>query len=310
MERNNDKEGLILTLGSDGLVGSRFVELSKYRSNLKTPKSIELDILNRDEIAAVVRSFAFKAIVNFAAFTDVNAAEAQRGDKNGACWKVNVDGARNLAEIVASCKGSVHLIHISTDMVFSGSKDDKGPYAEKHPVEDDLEKVTWYGYTKGQSEKVIRDILGDKATIIRIMYPVRAKFDKKLDYLRKPLRLYDEKKLYPLICDQTISISFIDELSAVIDKVIDLNLFATLHVSSCDTTTPYDIVSYMLKRVRSAEEVVSPITFRDFIKSIGAPPYRYPQFGGLSVSESENLLGMKFSTCKQVVDRLIEQGLG
>jgi hypothetical protein len=54
-------------------------------------------------------------------------------------------------------------------------------------------------------------------SILRIIYPVRTKFEIKLDFLRKPLALFDEGKLYPLFADQKISVSFIDEIVEILE---------------------------------------------------------------------------------------------
>jgi len=301
---------LILVTGSEGLVGSRFVEITKFKDRLHTPKIIELDILNKSELAAVLRSFDVSTIINFAAFTDVNNAEEQRGDKNGTCWKVNVEGVRNISEVGALYKNKIHLIHISTDMVFAGDKRDRGPYSENHMPEEDLDRVTWYGYTKGRGEHVVKDILGDRATILRIIYPIRSHFDGKLDYLRKPLKLFDEGRLYPMFSDQQVSVSFIDEVVTAIDLIVEKKICGVFHASSRDTSTPKDLLDYLLERVRGEKNAVKPIKVNEFLKNVNLPEYRYPRYGGLKVEATEKALGIRFSSCKEVIEKLIAQGIG
>lgn len=300
----------ILVIGSEGLVGSRFVEISAHRSDFHAPKLVEFDFTNKSEVKAVLASYNFRAVINFAAFTDVNAAENERGNREGNCWQINVEGPRNLSEAIKSLDKKTLLIHISTDMVFSGDKKDKGPYEEKHEPEKNLERVTWYGYTKGEGEKVIREILGADAAIVRIIYPVRAKFDAKPDYLRKPLSLYDQGKLYPMFSDQQISIAFIDEIGLALDKIVKDRVSGTFHVSSRDTTYPYELVSYMLEKTRGIKNAVVGSKLDGFLKNTKSASYRYPKYGGLKVEETEKSLGLKFSTWKEIVDKLVAQGLG
>src|SRR3989337_3158858 len=114
-------KNLILVVGSEGMVGSRFVEISQRKNCLHLPKQIELDITNKSEIKAMLASYNFSAVVNFAAYTDVAGAESQRGDKKADCWQINVEGVRNLSESIKPYKEKIHFIHISTDMVFPGS---------------------------------------------------------------------------------------------------------------------------------------------------------------------------------------------
>lgn len=301
---------LILVTGSEGLVGSRFVEVSELKTSLHYPRQVELDITNPSEIKAVLSSYDFRAVVHFAAYTDVSEAEKQRADKKGDCWVVNVEGTRNLVEAVAPHEEKIHFVHISTDMVFPGSADDPGPYSEDHPAEKDPAKLTWYGYTKAEAERVVKRLLGDSATILRVIYPVRANFPDKLDYLRKPLRLYDAGGLYPLFSDQNISISFIDEVCKTIDKIIGLGARGVFHASSSNTATPFELISYMLEKTRGAKNVVKPINLAKFIKKTNASLLRYPQFGGLRVDATQDKLDIKFSTWREIVDKLVAQGLG
>lgn len=301
---------LVLVTGSEGLVGSRFLELSKFKANLNAPKQVELDITNTSELKALLASYDFGAVINFAAYTDVAKAEEERNGKDGLCWQINVEGVRKLAEAVAPYSKKVHFIQISTDMVFPGSKDFKGPYKESQKPQDDLSKLTWYGYTKLQAEKTVSEILGDKATILRLIYPVRAKFDGKLDYLRKPLSLFDEGKLYPVFSDQQISISFIDEISEALDLIIEKESYGIFHASSRDTTTPLELISYLLKTTRGKNDTISNTKVEDFLKSNKLPYYRYPKYGGLKIDETEKTLGINFRTWKEIIDTLITQGLG
>ncbi|KKR30458.1 hypothetical protein A2715_04490 [Candidatus Woesebacteria bacterium RIFCSPHIGHO2_01_FULL_39_32] len=303
-------KGLILVTGSEGLVGSRFVELSELKDSLHLPKEVELDITDKSELKAVFRSFDFRAVVHFAAFTDVAKAEEERGDKYGDCWQVNVEGTRNLVEAVKPHKARIHFIQISTDMVFSGSTWDPGAYKEDHSPEKDSNKVSWYGFTKAEAERIVQSTLGASATVLRIIYPVRAKFDKKLDYIRKPLQLYDEGKLYPMFTDQQISISFVDEVSLALDKIIIEGYRGIFHAASRDTTTPHKLLSFCLEKTRGIKNAVKPTTLKEFLQKTEASAQRYPKFGGLRVEETEQKLGMRFSTWKQIVEKLVNQGLG
>lgn len=298
----------VLVIGSEGLIGSRFVELYPQKDSLHTPRYIDFDIANPSHIKALMKSFNFSAIVNFAAFTDVDAAEAQRGNKKEDCWMVNVVGIKNLVSAIDPKK--TFYIHISTDCVFSGSSSDPGPYPESYPPETNSLKLTWYGFTKKEGEGEVKKALGDSAAIVRINYPVRSKFDQKLDYLRKPLALFDEGKLYPLFTDQQISISFIDEVCQAIEKIIDKKTFGIFHVSSRDTSTPFELFSYMLFKIRGVKNDIEGITLDEFIEKTGASSARYPKYGGLKVEETEKKLGIKFLTWREIVDRLVEQGLG
>lgn len=283
------------------MAGSRFLELLPKDLIPLTPEVDELDITNKSSVNSFFESEKPDITLHFAAFTDVGGAESQRGNKNGPCWKINVEGSKNLAEV---CKkyGS-HMIHISTDYCFSGSSEDPGPYSEDHPIEVDTKKLTWYGFTKAEAEREITKILGSNFSIVRLIYPVRGKFDAKLDYIRKPLSLFDQGKLYPLFTDQQVSITYIDEACQAINKIIEGKIYGVFHASTFDTTTPYELISYVIEKTRGVKDVVKKSSLNNFLKTVDNPT-RYPKYGGLKVEKTEKVLDMKFSSWREVVDKL------
>jgi dTDP-4-dehydrorhamnose reductase len=300
------KEKILLT-GSSGLVGSRFVELYPDKRLLLTPDEKEFDITDKKKIEDYLSKNEITAIINFAAFTDVGGAEAQRNDKLGSCWGINVKGVRNLVNAVNSRK--IHFIQISTDSVFSGSKADSGPYSENHPIERDGKKLTWYGFTKAEGERIAFEKLRDKTTILRLIYPVRAKFEGKLDYLRKPMKLFKEGKLYPMFTDQQVSITFIDEACLALNKIIQGGISGFYHASSHDTTTPFEITSYLIEKTKGIKNGVKPASLDNFLKTVNNPT-RYPKYGGLKVEYTQKILKIHFSSWREIVDTLIKQGIG
>ena len=288
------------------MVGSRFLELLPKNLIPLTPEVDKLDITDKSSVDSFFESEKPEITLHFAAFTDVGGGESQRGDKNGSCWKINVEGSKNLAE--ACKKYASYLIHISTDYCFSGSSDDPGPYSEDHQIERNEKKLTWYGFTKAEAEREVTKILGKDFSIVRLIYPVRGKFEAKLDYIRKPLSLFDQGKLYPLFRDQQVSITFIDEACQAINKIIEGKIYGIFHASTPDTTTPYELISYVVEKTRGVKGAVKPSSLDDFLKTVDNL-VRYPKFGGLGVKETEKRLGIKFSSWRKVIDTIIGQGI-
>jgi len=301
-------EKRILVTGADGLVGSRFLELSKNRDYLHFPNQLEVDLTNLSSVHDIFRRYEFRAVINFAAFTDVTAAEKQRGDRNGDCYQVNFKGVNNLLEAIEPISQKTHFIQISTDMVFPGSRLMKGPYEEVETPNLPSDQLTWYGFTKAEAERKLTEVMTGRATILRLIYPVRARFPAKLDYLRKSLKLYDEGKLYPVFTDQTVSISYIDEVVKTLDTIIDSGAYGIFHAGSNDTVTPFELTSYLLEKARGAMNVVKPASLDEFLKDPANSPVRYPKYGGLSIRRTQADLGVRFSSWRQIVDRLVKQG--
>lgn len=293
----------LLVTGSTGLVGSRFVELYKNKEELLTPSIEELDIVSEESVKKYLDINKPVTIINFAAHTNLNEAETQRNDKEASCYKINVVGVEN---IINTLFETTRFIQISSDQVFTGTSDNAGPYDEGSIPEKDSNKIGWYAFTKAEAERKVIEKLGDNATILRLIYPFRSKYDSKLDFLRKPLNLYDQGKLYPMFSDQQISVTFIDDVCKTIEKIIDLNKRGIFHASSCDTGSPFEIVSYMLEKTRGVKDVVVASSLDEFLKTVDNP-VRYPKFGGLKVEKTENELGIKFGSWKEMVDNFVSQ---
>lgn len=295
----------VLVTGATGLVGSKFIELYKDKYEFITPEYPQFNLTDKEGVAKIVKEANPEAIVNFAAYTNVSEAEKQRGDAAGDCYKINVEGTKNLIDATpANC----HFIQISTDMIFPGSKADPGPYEEDHPSEYSESELTWYGYTKNLGEKLVKEKFGKDATILRLIYPVSVKYDLKLDYLRKPLSLYDEGKLYPMFTDQQVSISFVDEIAMALYKIIEGNHKGIFHASSIDTSNPFDLVTYLIEKARGVKDAVKPASIDEFLKTADNP-VRYPKFGGLKVENTEKILGINYSSWKGIVDKLASRAV-
>ncbi|KKT83465.1 MAG: dTDP-4-dehydrorhamnose reductase [Microgenomates group bacterium GW2011_GWC1_44_9] len=289
----------VLVTGSQGLVGSRFVEMS-HQFDFVTPELPEFDMTDEKAVKELVDKENPDWIVNFAAFTDVNASEQQAGDEAGTAWKVNVEGTQNLV----SAFRSKNFIHISTDMVFPGDIGQPGPYEETDIPPETNEKLTWYGWTKNRAEKIVKENGG---TILRIIYPVRASFDRKTDYLRGPLKRFAEGKIYPLFMDQQVSIAYVDEIAETLQKIIETDSHGVFHCSS-DTTTPYELITYAIEQLGHDSSIIKACSVHDFLKT-QTNPNRYPIYGGLKTKRTEEVLDIHFSSWQTIIENLIGQGL-
>lgn len=297
----------ILITGATGLIGSHIKEylLQQNIGEILAPTSQELDITSHDSIDSYFVANNPEIIIHCAAYTDVNGGELQRNDTNGSAWIINVEGTEHIAQAAQTNKAE--FIHISTDMVFCGRKDDPGPYPENHPIETDSAKVSWYGWTKAEAERVIGKYFPQSA-IVRISNPARAKFENKLDYVRKIISAYDQRKPIKLFNDQHLTLTYVDEVSEAIYEIIQKKSHGIFHVSSSNVFTPYELAVYLLDKVRGATDVVQASSIEQFLAQPGNNA-RYLQFGGLDVQTTEETLEMQFRTWQEIIDSLIDQGI-
>lgn len=291
----------VLVTGSSGLVGSHFVENYNGVFKILSPKREELDITNQKSVENFFKLHKPHAVIHFAAFTDVSKAEQQRNNKKASCWIINVEGTSNLFRIAS--RNKIYFVHISTDVVFSGRKDNPGPYPEDFPTEEDPNLLSWYGWTKRKAEQIIKNRLENSA-ILRIANPVRARYNNKLDYVRKILKQFDENKLYPMFDDQYLTLTYIDEITKALTVLLEKRLSGIYHVSSVDLFTPYQLASFLIAKARGKRGVVKSISIEKFLK---AKPSRYPQYGGLKVENTQKQLNLKLNRWKETITSIVKQ---
>lgn len=294
----------ILVTGGNGLVGSHFVENylpdSQHNNIILSPDKNDLDITDQKSVENFLKFNKPDAIIHFAAFTDVPAAENQRGNKNGPCWIVNVRGTANLIKAI---NYQTFFVYISTDVVFPGSKDNPGPYEEDYPPENNEKLLSWYGWTKREAEILVSKNLKNWA-ILRISNPSRAKYNRKLDYVRKILALYDTGKLYPMFDDQYLTLTYIDEVTESLRILLQKRLSGFFHVSSNNIFSPFKLANLLIEKTRNVKGAVKPISIESFLKN---NPARYPKYGGLRVEKTQKKLNLKFMSWEEIIESLAKQ---
>jgi len=124
----------LMVSGASGMLGHDVMRAGRRAGHeLAGLAHGELDVTDGEAVDRAVARVRPEAIVNCAAWTDVDGAETHRRQAHA----VNADGAGNLARAAASA--GVPLVHVSTDYVFSGEAplDARGlprPYLESDPT--------------------------------------------------------------------------------------------------------------------------------------------------------------------------------
>jgi dTDP-4-dehydrorhamnose reductase len=109
----------ILITGANGMVARAAVEYCRSIGDETVALTRqELDIADREAVLKTFEREKFEAVLNCAAYTDVDGAEANI-DK---CYAANAEGVENLA--LASKQIGCAFVTISTDYVFDGAKRD------------------------------------------------------------------------------------------------------------------------------------------------------------------------------------------
>jgi dTDP-4-dehydrorhamnose reductase len=173
----------------------------------------EFDVTEASAVMSFVEEHSPSAIINCAAYTAVDQAEANRD----LAFRVNRDGAENLAN-AAQAAGS-HFVHVSTDYVFDGRKD--GPYTE----EDEPCPLGVYGASKLAGEEAVQAV-GVRHCIIRTawLYGIHGK-----SFPRTILELARAGRPLRVVTDQVGSPTYTVHLATALISAAASALQGTYH---------------------------------------------------------------------------------
>jgi dTDP-4-dehydrorhamnose reductase len=125
-------------------MGSALIPLLKGAGwTIEAPSSSSVNILEPGTLQQFLEAFKPGVVLHLAAYTDVAKAEQQKD----LCWKVNVEGTRNVAR--AANQVGARMVHISSDYVFDG---ERGNYLET----DTPNPSNYYSLTKVVAEEASR----------------------------------------------------------------------------------------------------------------------------------------------------------
>lgn len=309
----------IIGTGLSGLVGSRIVELlSDKHEFISFSLDSGVDITN---ISLLKEKFLenkeAEAILHLAAFTDVSSAWEQDNDKNGTCYKVNVLGTKNIAQLCSQNKK--YLIHISTDFIFDGGKPARrftcrrhgkaGPPPGGYTELDKPKPIEWYGKTKYLAEKEIEKS-GCDYLILRIAFPFKAKPSPKnlepqvkLDLVRKIKKRLEEGETLHMFSDQIITPTFIDDIANIVVYSIKVKPQGIYHCTGSSHFSPYQIAAKIAQSFNLDKNLIKKASLKEFIKE---NPNLRPRQQNLSMSNKklEKDLGIKMLTFDKALEKI------
>ncbi|MDT0346417.1 dTDP-4-dehydrorhamnose reductase [Streptomyces litchfieldiae] len=144
-----------LVTGAGGMLGRELLTVlaADPGARVTAASRATLDITDANAVTAAVAGHDL--VVNAAAWTDVNGAEAHEAEA------VAVNG-RAVATLATACAANgARLIHVSTDYVFPG--DTATPYAENAPTR----PINAYGRSKRAGEEAVAALLPETGHVVR-----------------------------------------------------------------------------------------------------------------------------------------------
>lgn len=205
----------ILVTGSNGQLGSELRIVAKNSCDrylftdaveLQGAETVILDITDAEAVRAIVREHDIHAVINCAAYTDVERAE----DDIERCRLINGYAPGILGAAMAETGGL--LVHISTDYVFGAD-----PY--NVPCREDQEGTPAgvYGLTKLEGEKAVL-ASGCDSIIIRTSW-LYSEFGR--NFVKTMLSLTASRPVLDVVFDQAGTPTYAYDLAAVIYGIME-----------------------------------------------------------------------------------------
>ena len=222
--------------------------LKKLASDDINTDTEHLDITNLDAIRGIVKRENVEAIVNCAAWTNVDGAE----DPEKYFWveKLNATAPENLAKAMKEVDG--WLVQISTDYVFG-----KEPYNTPCKEDQTGTPTGVYGATKLLGEQKII-ATGCKYMILRTAW-LYSEFGK--NFVKTMLNLTATKPQLKVVFDQTGTPTYAWDLATAIVAALKNPVLGTSHYSNEGVCSWYDFTK-MIQQI--AVELETPKTAETF----------------------------------------------
>jgi dTDP-4-dehydrorhamnose reductase len=207
----------------------------------------ELDVT---DAGAVSDALAGATVINCAAFTDVDGAEADSESAHA----VNEDGARNVAAAAA------RVVYVSTDYVFDGTKPD--PYVES----DATGPLQEYGHSKLAGEHATADA-NDNHLVVRSSWLFGA---GGRNFVETMLALGRQRDELLVVDDQVGSPTFTGHLAEALVALAEGSERGILHVAGSGSCSWFEFARAIFDRA-GTEADVRPCTTDEFPRPARRP---------------------------------------
>ncbi len=233
----------ILVTGSRGQLGTEIMELLGGASQhevlgLDLP---EHDLTNRDHVLGVITEWVPDAIIHGAAFTAVDVCEAEPET----AYRVNCAATRFVAD--GARRTGAHVVYVSTDYVFDGSKD--SPYVEW----DTPNPESVYGRTKRGGELEI----DPGWSIARTSWVCGFHGNNMVKTL---LKLADERDTLSFVDDQIGHPTFAGDLAKMVTKLAVERVPGVFHTTNQGAVSWYEFAQAVFEAGGHDPARVSPIS--------------------------------------------------
>lgn len=266
----------VLVLGRTGQLASALARKTQS-SDLSFAGRDEIDLADPEATYAAICARAPHGLINAAAYTAVDKAEAEPDLAHA----INVVGVAAAAKACAAL--NIPMVHVSTDYVYDGTKTE--PYQEQDPIA----PLGVYGRTKALGEAAIGEA-NVRAAILRTAWVYGP---TGTNFVRTMLRLAQTREEVGVVADQIGSPTHVDDLAqaclAMLRRLQEASSDAegVFHYAGAGEASWADVAETTFEAARSCglpAAAVKRITTAEY-----PTPARRPQSSRLNCAKIEGL---------------------
>jgi dTDP-4-dehydrorhamnose reductase len=265
-------------IGAAGQLGFDLARTFDLPGELIRLTHADLDLLDHDATARVLRELRPTHVVNTAAYNLVDRAEEDRA----AAFALNAEAVGALADICQSMEAT--LAHFSTDYVFEGRR--ATPYSE----DDTPAPISVYGESKLAGERLA---LGRcrRAFVFRVcgLFGVaRSTGRGGTNFVETMLRLAREGKPIRVVRDQVVGPSYTLDLAPKVWRVLARGPHGVYHLTSAGQTSWYDFAREIFRLSGLAADLTG-VTAAEYGARARRPAYSVLNHGRLAALGEDDL---------------------
>lgn len=285
----------ILVTGRDGQIAASLAEQARLRPEiaLEFAARPRVDLAIPGSLAAAIESARPDLVINAAAFTAVDRAEAEEA----LAFRINAEAAGEGAEMAG--KLGIPFIQLSTDYVFDGTPG--RPWREDDPIA----PLSAYGRSKAEGERRVMAAFGNRCCVRTswIVSPFGHNFVKTM------LRLAAERDEIAVVADQrgrpTSALDLADALLELADRAVAGESAGLWHIANGGEASWAELAE---ETMRVSREAGGPHAAIRSIASADYPaPAPRPANSVLDCTKARDELGIELPDWRESVGKIVRR---
>ena len=275
----------VMLLGAGGMLGCDLLATAPATARVTPLSRADVDITDTQALARAAQDIRPDVIMNAAAYTFVDEAEAERD----AAFRVNADAVGAIGRAAAGAGALV--VHFSTDYVFDGAS------ALPYPENAAPNPLNVYGASKRAGEQQLLQS-GTAYLLIRTqwLFGIHGR-----SFPRTMWQRACHSQATRVVVDQTGRPTYTLDLAQAVWLLLARGARGLFHLANSHTATWYDVAERVFSRAHR-NDLVTACTTAEY-----PTPARRPAHSVLDTGKGEALLGRPLPSWTDGIDRFLDE---